>query len=177
MTDLRPKMSRALWECVHCGNTVMTVPEKTSLTPPLFCPCLAASGRTFVSLKRSEVEMQYGQMQDFIERVVGSSTPAHVDLWFEDDLTNIVTPGEVGAFGQFSHRRASFRMGRIRRLRSSRRTRSHSFLLSTEELATIFHLPTVTVRAPTMTTVESREFEPPVALPWQASIPTWPPSG
>ena len=30
-----------------------------------------------------------------LERVQGSSTPAHVDLWFEDDLTNIVQPGET----------------------------------------------------------------------------------
>ncbi|MFH0922632.1 MAG: minichromosome maintenance protein MCM [Candidatus Micrarchaeota archaeon] len=100
MTDIRPKMSRALWECVHCGNTVMTVPDKSSLTPPMFCPSPGCERTDFrlVEAKSEFVNTQYGQMQDFIERVVGSSTPAHVDLWFEDDLTNIVTPGEGVSF-------------------------------------------------------------------------------
>jgi DNA helicase HerA-like ATPase len=62
-----------------------------------------------------------------------------------------------GAFGQFS----------VPRLASFRRAWLHSspFLLSTEELATLWHLPTSAVRAPTMTTVESRELPPPVNLP------------
>src|SRR5207253_9320986 len=46
-----------------------------------------------------------------------------------------------------------------------RRWRRQTFLLSTEELATLWHLPTLTVRAPTMTAVDSREMEPPVHLP------------
>ena len=43
------------------------------------------------------------------------------------------------------------------------------FLLSTEELATLWHPATLTVRAPGMTTVETRELEPPVHLP----TPEW----
>src|SRR5205807_1260260 len=73
----------------------------------------------------------------------------------------------AGTFGQFSsHRLAAFHAGRPRRWRQSR-----AFLLSTEELATLWHPPTATVRAPTMTTVESREAEPPVSLPTPASHP------
>lgn len=66
-----------------------------------------------------------------------------------------------GAFGQFSSSRlASFHSG----------TRfSRPFLLSTEELATLWHPATTTVRAPTMTAVESREMEPPTELPTRAS--------
>lgn len=62
----------------------------------------------------------------------------------------------AGAFGQFSSpRHASFHTTGRRR----------SFLLSTEELATIWHPATGTVRAPTMSAVDSRELEPPVHLP------------
>lgn len=46
-----------------------------------------------------------------------------------------------------------------------------AFLLSTEELATLWHPSTVTVRTPTLAQVESREFEPPVTLPRAASHP------
>lgn len=67
----------------------------------------------------------------------------------------------AGAFGQFSSPRlASFRFARARR--------PHACLLSTEEVATLWHPATGTVRAPTMTQVESREMPPPVHLPTHA---------
>ncbi|MFO0967866.1 MAG: hypothetical protein U0793_20070 [Gemmataceae bacterium] len=71
--------------------------------------------------------------------------------------------GLAGAFGQFNGRQAHFHLGRPRR--GTPRRSSQTFLLSTEELATLWHPPTATVRAPTMTTVESRESEPPLELP------------
>jgi hypothetical protein len=76
----------------------------------------------------------------------------------------------AGTFGQFSsHRLASFHLGRIRR--RPRHWRTASFLLSTEELATLWHPATATVRAPTMTVVDSREAEPPVLLPTPTRYP------
>ena len=73
----------------------------------------------------------------------------------------------AGAFGLFSaSSRGSFRVSAIRSGKAlppwSGREPS---LLSTEELATLWHPPTATVRTPTMATVESREFEPPTILP------------
>ena len=68
----------------------------------------------------------------------------------------------AGAFGQFnSPRLASFHLCR----------RPRRFLLSTEELATLWHPASATVRAPTMTSVDSRELEPPVQLPSDARSP------
>jgi TraM recognition site of TraD and TraG/Helicase HerA, central domain len=73
----------------------------------------------------------------------------------------------AGAFGIFSSpHRASFHASKIR-LGESGRHRKHgrTFLLSAEELATLWHPPTGTVRAERMARVESREFEPPPMLP------------
>lgn len=71
----------------------------------------------------------------------------------------------TGAFGQFNvPRLASFHA-------SAGRWRRRRFLLSTEELATLWHPATGTVRAPTMTAVESRELEPPTHLPTPAAHP------
>jgi len=62
----------------------------------------------------------------------------------------------AGAFGQFTvPRMAKFRVANSRR----------GFLLSCEELATLWHPATATVRAPAMRVTESRELEPPVTLP------------
>lgn len=78
----------------------------------------------------------------------------------------------AGAFGTFSSPRLSvFRISRIRHSATMPRRFSHpAFLLSSEELATIFHPKTLSVRAPTLATVESRELAPPVTLPLVSKV-------
>lgn len=88
----------------------------------------------------------------------------------------------AGAFGQFTvPRMARFHLARVRRIRKGDnpifverksgqspphlRHRGRGFLLSCEELATLWHPATATVRAPAMQFTESRELEPPVDLP------------
>jgi len=81
----------------------------------------------------------------------------------EEPQAQIKLQEMAGAFGQFSSpRHASFHV-------TTRRQRT--FLLSTEELATLWHPATGTVRAPTMSAVESREREPPVQLPTRRRDP------
>jgi hypothetical protein len=71
----------------------------------------------------------------------------------------------AGSFGLFSVPRLGvFHASRPRVSPTTARRRNHPFLLSTEELATLWHPSTLTVRAPTLAQVESREFEPPVTL-------------
>lgn len=72
----------------------------------------------------------------------------------------------AGTFGLFaSPGMVAFTPSETRRAgRPSRRT-GRGFLLSAEELATLWHPPTQAVRAEKMARVESREFEPPATLP------------
>ncbi|MFO0966117.1 MAG: type IV secretion system DNA-binding domain-containing protein [Gemmataceae bacterium] len=79
----------------------------------------------------------------------------------------------AGAFGQFSAPRlARFHTGPVRTDGSSTGLgREAPFLLSTEELATLFHPATATVRGPAIAQVESREFPPPVTLPTPEKSP------
>jgi Type IV secretion-system coupling protein DNA-binding domain len=79
----------------------------------------------------------------------------------------------AGAFGQFSvPGSAEFHIGRLRFAKDMNdRKLRHGFLLSSEELATIWHPATTTVRSPQMETVASRELEPPVVLPSHANEP------
>ena len=79
----------------------------------------------------------------------------------------------AGAFGHFTAPRlAQFHLSRIRCRRNVRnRTPRHGFLLSSEELATLWHPPTRTVRAPTMSITLSRELEPPAVVPSQPGQP------
>lgn len=43
---------------------------------------------------------------------------------------------------------------------------SPEFMLSIEELATLYHFPTITVKAPLLKKAEVKKAEPPMALPW-----------
>lgn len=79
----------------------------------------------------------------------------------------------AGSFGMFSLPRLGvFHASRIRRSQAlPERFDATASLLSTEELATLWHPSTTTVRSPTLAQVESREFEPPVSLPHVADHP------
>lgn len=65
----------------------------------------------------------------------------------------------IGQFGV--QRKATFRSSRPRRETGKS---SRAFLLSSEELATIFHPPTLAVQTETLSRVELRELEPPIHL-------------
>lgn len=72
----------------------------------------------------------------------------------------------AGAFGQFSvPSLAVFHSSRVRHARPGKTPHGKGFLLSTEEVATLFHPPTETVRSPTLASVESRELPPPLGVP------------
>lgn len=98
---------------------------------------------------------------------------------FETEMRVVVTAPEiqearalakldelVGALGQVSHpHQASLHLRSLRRSTSLRSRQSRSFLLSAEELATLWHPPTFTIQAPTIDLSLCRQLEPPAVLP------------
>jgi len=78
----------------------------------------------------------------------------------------------AGAFRPFSvPRLASFQATRVRRSRRGRHAHGHTFLLSAEELATLWRPPTATGQTATLAAVESRELPAPPALPTPGQHP------
>ena len=78
----------------------------------------------------------------------------------------------AGAFGQFTvPRMAKFHVSGVRKISAGERASGRGFLLSCEELATLWHPATATVRAPAMRVTESRELEPPVTVPLGSNEP------
>ena len=77
----------------------------------------------------------------------------------------------AGAFGRFTSHRVVFAMSKPRRGIPKRNGRG--FLLSAEELATLWHPPTANVRTAKLRTAPFRELEPPVMLPakeWEPGV-------
>lgn len=93
VTEIKPLMKTALWQCLHCESQVKTLSEKSVIKPPGLCKC----GRKDFKLLEQSSEfknLQRAQVQELVEKVRGNTPTAHVELWMEDDLTNCVTPGE-----------------------------------------------------------------------------------
>ncbi len=94
ITDIYPRIQNAVWECVHCWQITTTKPQKIdAVKPPLQCKC----GRNHFKLleeKSTFINMQRSRMQEMVEKLKGSMPSSHVDLWFENDLVNQVSPGE-----------------------------------------------------------------------------------
>ena len=93
ISQTQPKMASALWQCIHCDETIKTIPQKNAIVKPIKCKCgygdfrLLESSSEFVDIQRSE-------LQDPMEKIKGNVTAPKVKLWIEDDLTNVISPGE-----------------------------------------------------------------------------------
>lgn len=93
VTDVKPLMKTALWQCIHCQTTIKTATEKMQLKPPLLCKC----GRRDFKLEEKSsgfTNLQKSQVQELVEKLRGNAPTANVELWMEDDLVNIMVPGE-----------------------------------------------------------------------------------
>lgn len=152
-------------------------PEKESPTPNLY---------QFLTAGAKEV---IEQIENKLSKICFSSTfriyyLAHKEVFTRGRGVNAV----LGAINQFNssnlnafkkykrlttHRDYFFIKSRVsyitRKLMKlyKRRSRkgSYEFMLSTEELATLYHFPTITVKAPLLKKIEFKTAEPPMALP------------
>ncbi len=145
--------------------------------------CLTRFARSSGHPELKALDTSGSRLHEREEDLQGASEKAGKLLFEAHVRLSVAAPGSAvqdakdklleiaGTFGQFSsHRLASFHLSRIRR-KPARWPHAPAFLLSTEELATLWHPATSTVRAPTMTVVDSREAEPPVQLPTPANYP------
>lgn len=94
ITDINPRMQVATWECMHCWEITTTKTEKVEpVKPPAQCKC----GRNHFNLLEEKsvfINVQRARMQEMVEKLRGNTPTAHVDLWLEDDIANLIAPGE-----------------------------------------------------------------------------------
>ena len=93
VTDIKPLMKVALWECIHCETTIKTATDKRAVRIPAVCKCGRKDFR-LVEESSEFINTQRAQMQDPVEKLRGNMPTSHIQLWTEDDLTNLVAPGE-----------------------------------------------------------------------------------
>ncbi|MEM0475715.1 MAG: minichromosome maintenance protein MCM [Candidatus Norongarragalinales archaeon] len=96
ITEIKPLMKTALWECLHCGATTKTVTQKTVVAEPVSCRCGHGGRENFRLLEQSSdfINIQRAGMQEAVEKMKGSAPASRIELWLEDDLVNALNPGD-----------------------------------------------------------------------------------
>lgn len=95
ITDIKPKLLRAVWECQFCNRKETTMPGKMNLEAPIEA-CRQCTRKAWKLLENESeyVNIQKGQMQDPVEKLRGNAPTSHAELWLEDDLVNQIAPGD-----------------------------------------------------------------------------------
>ncbi|MBI5226763.1 ATP-binding protein [Candidatus Micrarchaeota archaeon] len=95
VTEIKPLMKTSLWQCIHCQTTIKTATDKTNIKPPAICQC---GRRDFKLMEKSTssdyINVQRAQIQELVEKLRGNAPTASVEVWLEDDLVNLMVPGE-----------------------------------------------------------------------------------
>jgi len=87
------KVKLAVYRCQVCDTDMRAIVTKNFVEPKRCESC-----KKF-ALKRMEddskfTDIQRGEVQELLERVRGGAPAAHIELLFEDDLVNTVSPGD-----------------------------------------------------------------------------------
>ncbi|MCD6522958.1 MAG: helix-turn-helix domain-containing protein [Candidatus Diapherotrites archaeon] len=96
ITDVRPKINVATFECRRCGRQYR-IPQNKSLFGRLEEPETCSCGRKDFSLVVDEsqfIDMQKMEVQEPLEALVRGEQAKNITVWLEDDLTNRLYAGD-----------------------------------------------------------------------------------
>jgi len=83
----------AIYECLSCGETYkLAITKKTQ--PPQMCEKCKKNTLRLDEDNSYFMDVQRAEAQELLERVKGGAPAARIQLWFEDDWVNIITPGD-----------------------------------------------------------------------------------
>ncbi|MGC8850680.1 MAG: minichromosome maintenance protein MCM [Candidatus Micrarchaeia archaeon] len=96
VTGINPRMKKAAWQCLHCDNVMKLETDKYALKPPRACSAKDCGRQDFRLLESESefVNVQRAQLQDLVENLRGNAPTSHVEVWMEDDIVNLVNPGD-----------------------------------------------------------------------------------
>ncbi len=96
ITDVRPKLHVAEFQCKHCGR-IYKIPQDEELYGKVTTPSNCACGRRDFKLIPEHsifIDMQKMQIQEPLEALVRGEQAKNIDVWLEDDLTGRLFPGD-----------------------------------------------------------------------------------
>jgi DNA replicative helicase MCM subunit Mcm2 (Cdc46/Mcm family) len=91
--EVMHRVKIAVYRCQICDST-SRYPVVKNFTPPKRCDSCKKLALKQVDEESDFVDIQRAEVQELLERVKGGAPTAKIELLLEDDLVNVVTPGE-----------------------------------------------------------------------------------
>jgi len=94
-SEIFPKVSNALFVCNRCDGREWVRQDKRLLKEPGFCrQCGRQSEFRFIPEESEWIDVQHLEIQEPLELLKGGEQARTIELWCENDLTDIVSPGD-----------------------------------------------------------------------------------
>lgn len=94
-TDVRPKLVIGAFECERCGSVMHISQDRNKLKEPFLCESCERRGPFKLLVQESTfVDAQKILIQESLEDLRGGEHPKQLTIFFEDDLTGRITPGD-----------------------------------------------------------------------------------
>lgn len=91
--EVMHKVKIAIYECLSCKERYkIALTKKTQ--PPQMCEKCKKNTLRLDEDDSYFMDVQRAEAQELLERVKGGAPAARIHLWFEDDLVNMITPGD-----------------------------------------------------------------------------------
>ncbi|HIH22453.1 TPA: minichromosome maintenance protein MCM [Candidatus Micrarchaeota archaeon] len=91
--DIMHRVKIAVYKCQLCDSELRVLVTK-NFVPPKRCDDCKKFALKQVEDESKFVDIQRAEVQELLERVRGGTPAAKIELWMEDDLVNLVIPGE-----------------------------------------------------------------------------------
>ncbi|MEA2098199.1 MAG: hypothetical protein U9P70_03955 [Patescibacteria group bacterium] len=116
----------------------------------------------------TDIRWIYLAKKDIFDKSKGNAVVfSYLSQFGSQDLNSFVPDGrtKTSAYYFFTNHRKNLKRKRILKRYKRREFDKKSYVLNTEELATLFHFPTIEVKAPLAPRVEAKKGKPPTGLP------------
>jgi replicative DNA helicase Mcm len=91
-SEITPKVSTGKFKCTFCETELTVRIDRENI--PEICPQCHRRGLRQINNESKFVNMQRVAVQDPLERLKGSTPTWHLEVWLEDDLVNMIIPGD-----------------------------------------------------------------------------------
>jgi replicative DNA helicase Mcm len=95
VTEVRPQVLEAAFDCKTCGNRLRVVQEDEIMTEPVLCDSCEKPGPWTLREEDSRfIDHQKVEIQEAPEGLRGGAQPERLTLHVQDDLVHMVAPGD-----------------------------------------------------------------------------------
>lgn len=92
--DVLPKVWKGVFVCKRCKSEIETVQNEKTVRVPMACEQCGRKEFELVPEKSKFIDFQRIEIQEPLEILKGGEQAKRINVWLENDLTNIVVPGQ-----------------------------------------------------------------------------------